>query len=329
MVAMILPFSVMDMVDATPNGNTNDNVTEKALIKEKIKEKMIDQHQKDIAEKAQGKKYTSNEYGIPYNLIFEDNGKLIVGIDIGKAQEFKRGYSIDDVKADLQTNQDIDIRYYGFDREANVRGGDALVKEPDSATITVVKNNKIVTTGHFVDEDVIVIAGLVGGTGCEEVEITYNPYSDPQYADAAYGIDTYNEDCDHNYVNDSLHFNGNNYSVSYGTANDIYDDRFVRIAGITTTSSGYILDSDVTAKDDLGVLDDQVVANYVSDQGDSGAPIFAITGSSTAKLLGQHVGKFCEVDLNSGTSYGYWCGGGSPGLTVFSPWDQVASTLGI
>ena len=79
----------------------------------------------------------------------------------------------------------------------------------------------------------------------------------------------------------------------------------------------------------MGVLNDQVVANYHSDMGDSGAPIFSLTGSNTVNLLGQHVGKFCEVDLNSGTNYGYWCSGNTQGLTVFSPWDQVASNLGI
>jgi len=320
--AMILPFSGMDFAEAK-------KVDDKSLVKEKIKDKMNKQLLKDKAEKQDKKKFTSDEYGIPYNIIFEDNGKLVVGIDIAKAQEFKKAYSKADVKDDLDTNQDVEVKYFGFDRESAVRGGDALTKGANAATITVVKNNKIVTTGHTFTLNDVVNAGLVGGTACEEVKITKDNNYSGAYADASYGIDTYNSQCDNSYPNDSIYWNGNNYSVTYGTASDITLYKFIRIAGIQTTSSGYILDTDVTAKDSTGVLNDQVVGSYSSTGGDSGAPIFSVTGSSSVKLLGQHVGKFCEVDLNSGTTYGYWCSGSSQDLTIFSPWDQVASHLGI
>lgn len=205
-----------------------------------------------------------------------------------------------------------------------------LTHGQSSATITVVKNNKIVTTGHAFGLNDIVNAGLVGGTACQEVKITKDNNYSGAYADASYGVDTYNPNCDNNYVNNSIHYNGNNYSVTYGTASDITPNKFIRIAGIMTTSSGYILDTDVTTRTPEGVLNDQVIGSYSSVKGDSGAPIFSLTGLSSAKLLGQHVGRACEVDLYSGTNYGRWCdANGNGGLKFFSPWDQVASHLGI
>lgn len=321
--ALILPFSGMDFAEA-------EKVNEKSLIKEKIKDNIKEQHDKDKKDKKTNTKHTSDEYGIPYMLTFEDNGKLIIGIDASKAQEFNKKYSKDEVKVDLDTTSDLEVRYFEFQRDSSVRAGDAITFGSVSATITVVKNNKIVTTGHAFSLNDIVNAGLVGGTACEEVKITKDSNSSGDYADAAYGIDTYQSACDNSYVNDSIHYNGRSYSVTYATASDIILDKFIRIAGISTTSSGYILDTSVTIKDDRGVLNDQVIGSYSSTQGDSGAPIFSVTGSSSAKLLGQHVGRACEVDLNSGSTYSYWCNSdGSGGLKYFSPWDQVASHLGL
>ena len=321
LAAMILPFSAMNFAEA-------EKMNEKVLVKEKIKDKLNKLSDKDKKEKDINKKYTSEEYGIPYNLLFEEDGKLVVGIDAGKAKEFKKEYSKEDVKKDLDTELDLDVRYYGFDRQSNIRGGHQLQHTQD-ATITVVKNNKIVTTGHAFALNNVIKAKLPGGAFCDEVKITKDNNYSGAYADAAYGIDTSVSGCDHNYINNSITYNGNSYSVSYGTASDITHNKFIRMSGINVQSSGYILDTDVTVRDSHGVLNDQVVGSYDSYIGDSGAPIYSLTGSSTAKLLGQHVGKFCEVDLNSGTNYGYWCSGSSDGLTIFSPWDQVASHLGI
>jgi hypothetical protein len=43
------------------------------------------------------------------------------------------------------------------------------------------------------------------------------------------------------------------------------------------------------------------------------------------------IGKACEVDLNSGTNFGYWCTANPPegAPTFFSPWSAVKSRLGI
>ena len=320
---MILPFSTVDFADAK-------QVTDMPSLKETLKERLATLAEKDRAERNTGIKYTEKEYGIPYNMVFENNGKTVVGIDANKSQEFGKTYSKDQVKADLGTNEDIDVGYFVFERESNVRGGDAITLGKESATITVVKDDKIITTGHAFKLDNIVNAGLVGGIACQEVKITKNANYDGAHADASYGIDTHNPDCDNNYVNDSIHYNGKNYSVTYGTSSDIKLHKFIRIAGIMTTSSGYILDTDATTRTPDGVLNDQAIGSYSSTRGDSGAPIFSVTGSSTVKLLGQHVGRACEVDLHSGTNYGYWCDENRDGgLKFFTPWDQVEAHLGI
>ena len=196
----ILSFTAINFADA-------DQINEKDLVEDKIKDKMQQLAYKDQEEKDIDIKYTAEEYGIPYNLVFEDNGKLIVGIDAEKTLEFQERYSKEDVKIDLDTDVDLDVKYYVFENESNVRGGDALTYGSDAATITVVKNNKIVTTGHAFSKNNIVNAGLVGGTACQEVKITKDNNYDGAYADASYGIDTYNSACDNNYVNNSLHYN--------------------------------------------------------------------------------------------------------------------------
>ncbi len=329
--AMILPFSGMYFAEAQQD--------EKSLLKEKIKDKMSKQVLKDKTEQQSKTKHTSEEYGIPYNLIFEDNGKLVVGIDIEKAKEFNREYTVSEVKDDLQTNHDIDVRYYGFVRESAIRGGDTIADLTDddgaAATITVVKNNRIITTGHGFDVGLYLTVGPIGSTvGCTEVYIYSSPPIDGAFADASLGYDAYNPDCDHRYTNDSIKVDGSTYSVTYGVASDIELYGAVNMMGIGTgsVSSGHILDTSVTVKDKHGVLNDQVVANYASAERDSGAPVYEITGSSTAKLLGQHVGKVCQIDLHSGDNLQQWCSNpvaGIGALTIFTPWDQVETHLGI
>ena len=313
---------------------SDENVTksdEKKLIKTKLKEKMTELSKKDHAQKTLGTVYSAGEYGIPYNMIFEDNGMLVVGIDAKKAMEFQRQYSEKDVKTDLGTSAELDVRYYVFEMQADIGGGDPMVHGKNSATVTIVKSNKIVTTGHAFNKGDIVSVGLAGGVGCQEVRIVKDDNDSNDYADASYGVDTdVNSDCGNKYLNDTIHYNGRHYDVVYGTAGDITKNKDIKIAGARTTSSGYILDSDSTVRVDGTVLNDQAIGNYASINGDSGAPIFSIISSSSVKLLGQHVGRACEVDLYSGTRYAYWCDADeNGGLKFFSPWDQVATHLGI
>lgn len=339
--AMIFSFATIGSVTAQkaelPGEKIpDDNVTksdEKKLIKAKLKEKITELSKKDHAQKSSGMNYTADEYGIPYNMAYEDgDGRLVVGIDAKKAIEFQRQYSEKDVKADLNTDVELDVRYYIFQRQADIRGGDAMAHNGNLSTITVIKNGKIVTTGHAFEKGDIVIVGLAGGVGCQEVKIVKDDNKNNDYADASYGTDTNaNPGCNNNYLNDTIHYNGRYYDVVYGTAGDIVKNKAIKIAGAKTTSSGHILDTDSTVKFDGGlVLNDQAIGNYASTQGDSGAPIFSINSQSSVTLLGQHVGWACEIDLHSGTQYGYWCNANqSSKLKIFSPWDQVATHLGI
>ena len=303
---------------------------EKQIVKDKIKEKMEELYNKDYAQRNLGINHTAESYGIPYNMVFEDNGKLVVGIDAKKAIEFQRQYFKEDVRADLDTEMSLEVKYYILEKQSNIRGGDGMVNADNISTITVVKDNKIITTGHAFEENEIVSAGLVGGIACQEVQIIKDDNDSGDYADASYGIDTDQLLCDNDYVNDSIHYNGKHYAVTYGTASDITKYKPITIAGIKTTSSGHILDTDATIRIGVNVLHDQVIGNYASMEGDSGAPIFSIIDTSSVKLLGQHVGRACEVDLHSGELYGQWCDSdGQGGLKFFSPWDQVATHLGI
>ncbi len=337
---MIMSCSMMDFVEAK-------QIDEKSLVKEKIKDKMVEQTDKDQKMENTSKKYTSDEYGIPYNLFYEDNdGNFIVGIDIEKALGFEKEYSIDEIKSDLGTESDsIKIQYYGFDRETalntNVYGGNLIKKSLggnnyEDSTITLVRDGKIILTGHI--EDVIVGSTLyiVCGTANEICNTTVkkNPSSSRQIADSAYATTT------HQLLNlqeNKIKYGSHTYSVIDGTISDITKYGAVKMSGITTRSSGYILDTSATVKDVGGVLDDQVIASYRSGDGDSGAPVFKMVGGD-AKILGQHVGKFCKVDLNSNYRYGQWCTNldsrGNPidntgALTVFTPWHAVKSNLGI
>jgi len=324
-LTLAIPITGFNLASAV----IESDIEQKVSLKEKIKTKMNIQEDMDKTEKNSGKKFTATEYGIPYNLIFIKNDKLVVGIDAIKAKEFNKKYDLSDVKRDLQTNQDIEVNYYVFKREANIQGGDAATKGSASSTITLIRSdNRIILTGHLTGVGSNVILGPVGGTGCEMATVQVRPVAARETADAAYAtVINPSPSCAHTLVPNTVKYNSNLYTITEGTMSDITVNKFVRMAGIITpTSSGNILDVDVTAKDSQGILDDQVVANYPSAQGDSGAPVISLTGTSTAKILGQHVGKFCLVDLNSGDNFGQWCGSG---LTIFSPWPGVKSNLGL
>ena len=329
--AMILPFSGMNFADAK-------QADDKSLVKEKIKDKMNKQADKDKNEKYSNTKYTSDEYGIPYNLIFEENGKLVVGIDAEKTKEFGKQYSKEQIQQDLQTDMDMDVKYYVITRDAdptltNVYGGSIIKKSLgginyEDGTISLVRNGKIITTGHLQSQGGQVLMPC-GGTNLCSGTVSLNPALDGAYADAALVTTTSSY---LNLVQNTIKYGSTLYSVTAdGTASDLGVNSLVRMAGINTSgSSGNILDNNVTIRDSNGVLNDQVVANYPSIKGDSGAPVFKLTSTTTAKIVGVHVGKACEVDLNSGTTFGWWCGGSTPeGLTFFSPWSAVKSRLGI
>ena len=101
---------------------------------EKVGEKMRGLAQKDRDGVERGIEHTAEEYGIPYNMVFEDGGRLVVGIDARKAIEFGKRYTADEVKEDLGTTADIEVRYYVFEREAAARSGEAAGGAASTAT---------------------------------------------------------------------------------------------------------------------------------------------------------------------------------------------------
>jgi len=109
--------------------------------------------------------------------------------------------------------------------------------------------------------------------------------------------------------------------------------------GITTQNSpGYVLDTDVTVFDGIhGLLIDQVMATYNSDEGDSGALIYKVIQDRYVQVFGQHVGKFCSINLSGENNpdrsdfIDYCFNDTRPEYkrAIFSHWDNVKSNLGI
>ena len=235
---------------------------EKAQLKALIEGKMGDLYDKDLEEKSGRTAYGADEYGIPYNMVFEKNGTLVVGIDPDKAHEFGKAYTEEDIKKDLDTDRDINVVYYRLVREADVKGGEAIEdSERGKATITVVKNKRIVTTGHGMRVGTTVTAGYPDSQ-CAEVYITKRPHIRPLRVDASYGLDTTNNQCDNNFVEDTIRYSNTDYRVTYGTRRDISQLDRVHMSGITTESSGRILHVGVSVRDEGGLLLNQALANY-------------------------------------------------------------------
>ena len=97
---------------------------------------------------------------------------------------------------------------------------------------------------------------------------------------------------------------------------------------VTGGSTGHITFLDASIRAHGVIMSNQVLANYASTDGDSGAPIFVKTGRDSAKIIGQHVGKICEVILD-GRDITFCHHERHRAVTVFSPWPEVKNALGI
>lgn len=88
--------------------------------------------------------------------------------------------------------------------------------------------------------------------------------------------------------------------------------------------SGTVLGTGLTITNPQGgTLQNQVAANYYSQDGDSGAPVFSTPDSNNnVYLYGIHVGIYCFG--GSGSS----CSGGSF-EPIYSPWEGIKSDLGL
>jgi hypothetical protein len=96
-----------------------------------------------------------------------------------------------------------------------------------------------------------------------------------------------------------------------------------------TERTGEIGSLKATVKfDDGGILDDQMLANYLSQHGDSGAPVYVKGANDTVTLVGLNVGAALVADITSGapdpTQYPPIKGT----YAVISPWARVSADLG-
>jgi len=132
------------------------------------------------------------------------------------------------------------------------------------------------------------------------MRVASNPSGSVQNADSAYALNTYAKK-QLPLLENKITYNDRTYSVIDGGSRDIQPRMLVKMAGQMTNSQGFVIDNDVTVGDGIGVLNDQVLVGYRSVSGDSGAPVFIDHGRNTVKIVGQHVGKFCFIDLNSGS----------------------------
>ena len=136
------------------------------------------------------------------------------------------------------------------------------------------------------------------------------------------------------HIHNHLKYMSNIYTVIDGTASDIRRLLRVYAAGaVTGGSTGHIIADGATIRTDGKTLTKQVLANYDSVKGDSGAPVFVMAGQGQAKIIGQHVGKVCEVhrlDGHGERGVRFCEPGHQNGIVrVFSPWPEVKNTLGI
>ena len=109
---------------------------------------------------------------------------------------------------------------------------------------------------------------------------------------------------------------------------------YVHILGAETNSGGNVNYMNVTIRSTYTTLLNQATSLYSSVKGDSGAPIIYYHQNGTANLFGIHVGKLCTFNPYGGTPpppvhSEADCTYLNYNMNVFSPWENVKSTLGL
>jgi hypothetical protein len=98
----------------------------------------------------------------------------------------------------------------------------------------------------------------------------------------------------------------------------------------TALRSGVICAKNVTVTfDDQGVLTDQLLANYVSSGGDSGAPVFYVAGDASVYMVGLNVGATLPVYVQPAPDEHLWPPAGNGTYAVISPWMSVERDLNL
>ena len=160
---------------------------------------------------------------------------------------------------------------------------------------------------------------------------TNNPDSD-SFIDAAF-IHIENPDLPY-LTNVILGKNNQTLTVVEKGGVDAQKNKPIEIAGVFNDSTGFVKYTNVTAIIDGYVLKEQVMGDYGSRTGDSGAPVFQRIGDDTVRLLGLHNGKACNAgihDPDGQYTYHYSpCGGNhlAP-YKIFTKWEDIASSLNL
>ncbi|WP_233838083.1 S1 family peptidase [Paraburkholderia sp. ZP32-5] len=96
----------------------------------------------------------------------------------------------------------------------------------------------------------------------------------------------------------------------------------------TTLRTGVICAKNVTVTfDDQGVLTDQLLANYRSSGGDSGAPVFYVADGASVYMVGLNVGATLADHADPQPDQGEWPPADNGTYAVISPWMNVERDL--
>ena len=270
-------------------------------VDERFSEDAIKEVKHNVAyEKISQKMQDGDLSDIPLVVSFVDqrDGKLLVLVD-AEGKETKTEYE-KRVKT-LVNDPDVEFKLYeGYftrdgctARDANCDPlyGGIETYSPDtgkysSLTIGATDTTPVegfVMSGHA--------AGAVdtfikqGGTTDTVGKVITNPSLDNRKSDAAFVDLTSTEDN----TNQAFRTSSTKFTIT-ATATPAYQDR-VMISGIGAgVSDGYVLGTDLTVHDSIGILKEQVAADYTSVGGDSGAPVmeYRSTGGNV-DLYGIHV----------------------------------------
>jgi hypothetical protein len=105
----------------------------------------------------------------------------------------------------------------------------------------------------------------------------------------------------------------------------------INMLNATHTTNGIINILNVTMRDDRHVVNNnQIIGNWTSASGNSGAPIITVPTNGEATLVGLHVGKLCQyLSTENEQSRWYPNTGCYQNLTVLSPWEGIIKELGL
>ncbi len=144
---------------------------------------------------------------------------------------------------------------------------------------------------------------------------------------------------------------GNEFTISTDTLTDHMDqpitivekggltlpvDTPIQMLNITHTIPGTIKMLDVTIRDEPDIVNGtivnhQILGDYSSKRGNSGAPIITVPEDGNARLIGVHTGKLCQY-LSTDNLMSSWAPNPNNCAVewkVISPWEGVVGELGI